>query len=36
MDISQNIDYDRILMGLSAEDNLDGNITDKIKKKVVI
>lgn len=33
MDASQNVDYDRIQMGLSAEDNLDGNITDKIKKE---
>ena len=33
MDASQNIDYDRIQMGLSAEDNLDGDITDKIKKE---
>lgn len=33
MDVSQNIDYDRIQMGLSAEDNLDGDITDKIKKE---
>lgn len=33
MDVSQNVDYDRIQMGLSAEDNLDGNITDKIKKE---
>ena len=32
-DVSQNIDYDRIQMGLSAEDNLDGDITDKIKKE---
>ena len=33
MDVSQNFDYDRIQMGLSAEDNLDGDITDKIKKE---